>query len=351
MTEKPQHEVGELRQDAITEEWVVIATERAKRPDDFLKDREALRDLPKYKEDCPFCNATKFPQEPDVLRLPDDPHNWKLHIFANKYPAFRPKDEFRTWNVGPHRAIEAVGYHEILATKNHHEVEGRQTRQAFELQIEALLLRYRELKTNPTVNYIHIIKNYGAEAGASLEHPHHQIFTLPILPSDIQRLLRGAEKYAQSHNQKAFTDILDFERSEQERIVFENDHFTAYCPFASRVPFEVWVMPRRSNPFFDDMNHAEQEALAEVMQEVLGRLYTGLQDPPYNYYILSAPCDNSGYVCDASMFPNFRWHIQILPRLTKWAGLELGTGLEINPVPPEQAASFLREQSLPTPIS
>lgn len=352
--EKQNHELGELRQDPITEDWVVIATGRGKRPDDFAKGRVRsvfdARKVPKYKDDCPFCNLGKFPQEPDVLRLPDDPEAWQVHIFANKFPAFHPRDEFRFWKTGPYRVTEAVGYHEILATRWHNHFSGYASPAILALEVEALVLRYRQLRVKKSVNYIQIIKNQGPEAGGSLEHPHHQIFTVPILPSDVADLLYGAERYARKNNEKAFTFVLDYERSQGTRIVWENEHFTVLCPFASRVPFEVWVLPRHSNPFFDSIGPQEREALAEALHEALGRIATGLKDPAYNYYIHSAPCDDTGFVCDASTFGHFRWHIQILPRIGQWGGFELGTGLEINTVSPEDAAEFLRQQKAPDPI-
>lgn len=345
-----QSDIGELRQDPITEKWVVIATNRAKRPDSFKREKKK-EVITKFKENCPFCNLAKFPQEPDILRLPDDAHTWQVHIFGNKYPAFVPKEEFRAWNEGPYRASESVGYHELLATRYHNHFDGLLSAQMLALEFEALVLRYRQLKSKTSVNYIQIIKNHGPEAGGSLEHPHHQIFTVPILPSDISDLLHGTQRFAKKNNAKAFSVILEYERSVQKRIVWENDLFTAYCPYASRLPFEVWVMPRKSNPFFDTIGPDERQALAEVMQQVLGRLYVGLNDPPYNYYIHSAPCDDTGFVCNKDAFPNFRWHIQILPRLSQFGGFELGTGLEINTAAPEQAAEFLRGIQPPVPVA
>lgn len=345
-----KHEFGELRQDVITEKWIVIATGRAKRPDVFAKDREKPRILPRYKDDCPFCNLSRYPQEPDVLRLPNSADTWQVHIFGNKYPAFRPQDEFRSWSTGPHRAVEAVGYHEILAPRYHNQCDGIIGIETLALEIEALVLRYRQLRLKQSVNYIQIIKNHGPEAGGSIDHPHHQIFTVPVLPSDISDLLYGAQRYAEHHGRKAFRIILDFERRERVRVVWENEHFTAFCPYASRVPFETWIMPRKPNPYFDSIGPVERQALAEIMREILGRLYTGLHDPPYNYYIHSAPCDDTGFVCKIKSFPNFRWHVAILPRLSKFGGFELGTGLEINTVAPEEAAAFLREQTLPPTV-
>lgn len=335
---------SELRQDITTGEWVVMATGRAKRPNNFQSEQSPKKTRPKYKADCPFCALDKFTQEPDVLRLPDDPERWAVHVFPNKYPAFRPADEFRTWQVGPYRVLEAVGYHEVLVPRDHNTVDGLASEQQLLWQIEALWLRYRQLKDKSSVNYIQIIKNHGEVAGGSLEHPHHQIFTVPVLPEDVERMLKTAEAYQQRHGRDAFSVVLEYERAQGERVVFENEHFTAFCPFASRLPYQVWIMPRRASPYFEDSGPEERTALAAMLRQVLGRLYVGLNDPPYNYFLHSAPCDDTGFVCDRETFQHFRWHIEVLPRLARLGGFEMGTGLEINPVLPEEAAAFLREQ-------
>src|SRR5581483_6281217 len=183
---------GEIRHDITTDKWVVIAKARADRPYEYAS-VEAAEPLPRFKKDCPLCDLDRFPQAPDVLRLPDDPDRWQVHIFANKYPAFSPKDDFRNWKVGPYRVMEAVGYHELLATRWHDTTDAQATQAQLSLQLEALLLRYRQLKAEPAVSYIQVIKNYGKNAGASLAHPHHQIFTTPMLPNDIHDKLHGGE--------------------------------------------------------------------------------------------------------------------------------------------------------------
>lgn len=341
-------QVGELRQDPVTGRWVVIAPGRAQRPDNFAKEAPVVTQRLKYQESCPFCNLVDFPQAPDVLRLPDDPKNWQVHIFANKYPAFRPHDDAKIWQVGPFRTMEAIGYHEIMATRWHNQIEALMTPRELALQLEALVLRYRQLKTKQSVNYIQVIKNHGALAGGSLEHPHHQIFTTPVLPDVIREALLGAEKYANTHQGEGVYSVMTrFELESGERIVYRNDDFVAYCPYASRVPFEVKIVPLAQEPFFENISPAHRESLAEVLQQVLGRLYTALNDPPYNYYIHSAPCDATGFVCDVSTYQHFRWHIDVTPRLNIWGGFELGTGLDINTMVPETAAAFLREQALP----
>jgi len=337
---------GEMRQDLVTGKWVVIATGRSKKPSDFTKGRAKPKRPVKFEEECPFCSLDRFPQEPDVLRLPDDPDDWEVHIFGNKYPALRPKDEFRSWQSGPYRAIESVGYHELLATRWHNEVDAYLTARQMSMQMEALVLRYRQLKEKPSVSYIQIIKNHGEDAGASLEHPHHQMFTVPVLPSDVGDFLEGAEKYAEKNGHGVYEVVVDHELREKERVIFENEKFVAFCPYASRVNFEVWVVPKDDNPYFENLKPRERDSLAEIMIRVLASLYVGLNDPPYNYYIHSAPCDDTGFASERKRWPNFRWHIQILPRLAKRGGFEMGTGLEITTALPEESARFLREQKL-----
>jgi len=340
--------VGELRQDLVTGKWVVVATGRAKKPSSFLKERPKPKKPPKTVNDCPFCNLEKYPQAPDILRLPDDPDEWELHIFNNKYPAFNPTDDFRSWQNGPYRAMESVGYHELLATRHHNQIDALLSYRQMSLQIEALVSRYRQLKEKPSVSYIQIIKNHGEDAGASLEHPHHQIFTVPVVPSDIKDVMNGSLEYAADNGNEVFDTIIDFELKENVRTIYENDKFVAFCPYSSRVPFEIWIVPKEPNPYFENLSPKDREALSEVMVKVFASLYVGLNDPSYNYYILSAPCDDTSSVREHKGYKNFRWHIQVMPRLNTWGGFEMGTGLEITTALPEDSAAFLREQKIDT---
>lgn len=333
---------GELRQDLITGKWVAIAPGRSGRPHDFAQ-QQTKKPIPKYVDNCPFCNLADFPQEPDHIRLPDDPDAWEVHVFGNKYPAFRPADDLRAWEKGPYRALESVGFHEVLATRWHHQHETAVPRRVLAMELEALQMRYRQLMKKSSVNYIQIIKNYGLAGGASLEHPHHQIFTTPVLPSDVADLFYGAERYASQHQQDPFTVMLQYELEQRERVVWENDQFVLFCPFASRAPYEMWIMPRQANPHFESIAASERDQLAEVLQQALRRLKVAAHDPAYNYFILSAPCDATGFVCNLAAFQHFRWHIEIVPRIGSWGGFEVSTGLEIVTLAPETAAAQLRE--------
>ncbi len=337
---------GELRQDLITGKWVAIAHGRSQRHQNKTDVNKKPKTSPKYQDNCPFCNLTQFPQEPDILRLPDNPDTWQIHVFANKYPAFIPATELRSRFEGPYRAIEAVGYHEVLATRWHNQTEAEMTISELSLVLEALVVRYRQLKTKQSVNYIQIIKNHGIEAGATQQHPHHQIFTTPVLPSEVSDILHGAERYSQKHGHDPYTDMISFELEAGTRIIWQNDDFVIFCPYASRVPFETWIMPRAPEPFFENLGPSQRESLAQAMHELFVRLDRGLNDPAFNYFIYSAPCDDTGFICNKESFGNFRWHIEVLPRFGSWGGFELATALEINPSVPEESAAFLRQVSV-----
>jgi len=344
---KGDHESeSEIRQDLITGKWVVVAAGRSKRPHDGSVEGEAAYERPAhYEKGCPFCELKVFRQEPDIVRLPDDDEKWQVHVFSNKYPALRP-GELMSGEVGPYRWVSATGYHEVLAWRWHDQDDHLLTQKEWGWQVEALVARFRQLKEEQQVNYIQIIKNHGVEAGQSLTHPHMQLFTIPVLPSDVADILRGAETYAKSKGREVFADLLEFERSEGNRVVWENEQFTVFCPYASRVPYEMWIVSKEANPFFENIGPEEQQALAESLLQAMRRLHKALGHPPYNFYIHSAPCDDRGFVCDKETFKHFRWHVQILPRITNWGGFELGTGLEINTVLPEAAAAHLREQRI-----
>lgn len=334
--------IGELRRDLITGKWVVIAPARGKRPRDFARPKKDDGLEIKYRKDCPFCNLVTYPQEPDVIRLPDS-DDWRVHIFGNKFPAFVARDEPRSWQKGPYQVMDAVGHHEVVAMRWHDQHESVISIRDFEILIEALVMRYRQLADKPSVRYIQIIKNYGPEGGASLEHPHHQIFTTPVLPSDVLDVFNGAASFAENNQRNAFSTILDYERESGERIVYENEGFIAFCPFASRVPFEVWILPLEHEPSFGEIGPHERFCFADAIQKVVQKISRVLNNPSYNYYIHSAPCDVTGLVSDLTSFSAFRWHLEFLPHLNIWGGFELGTGLEINPVVPEEAASLLRD--------
>ena len=326
---------SELRQDIVTGDWVIIATSRAKRPDEFQQFKRA--DDSSSVHSCVFENPEESGQEKDVLIYSASNNDWSLRVFPNKYPAVSRGKVPTSLEEGPYFSMTGTGYHEIIVTRDHHrhiaQMEPWQVAEIF----DAYQDRYLTLMKKKSVKYIQIFHNYGTEAGSSISHPHSQLMAIPVVSPYIQSELKGAELYWKSHKDKVYSVMIEHEMEVQKRVVYENDSFIAFCPFASRSAFEIWVMPKKHSPYFERITDEDKFQLAEVFQKAMQALYKGLGDPPYNFYIHTSPCDGKDYVA-------YHWHIEILPHTATWAGFELSTGIEVSTIQPEVAAEFLREQ-------
>lgn len=330
---KPAPYESELRQDIVTGDWVVIATGRAKRPQEFAEGKRVITD----DISDPFENPEESGQEKDVLIYNREDGEWSLRVFPNKYPAFSRGRVARELSEGPYFAMTGVGYHEIVVTRDPKRslalLDVWQGAEVF----DAYQDRYLSLMNKKSVNYIQIFHNHGKEAGASIAHPHSQLMAVPVVSPYIALELKGAEEYFLSHKHKVYSVMTEYESQAKKRVIFENEHFIAFCPFASRAAFEIWVVGKRENPYFERITNDEKFSLAEIMQKALYAVYRGLGDPPYNFYIHTSPCDGKDY-------PHYQWHIEILPHTATWAGFELSTGIEISTIQPEVAGEYLREQ-------
>ncbi len=326
---------SELRQDIVTGDWVVIATGRAKRPDEFVVTAPRAVDADAFD---PFANPDESGQEKDVLiyRLPDG--GWSVRVFPNKYPAFTRGRAVKDLSDGPYFAMSGVGYHELIVTSDPVKPMALLPQWQVAEVFDAYQSRYLELMKKKSVKYIQVIHNHGKEAGASIAHPHSQLMAIPVISPYIQGELNGAELYYRSHRKNVYQVMVEREREEKVRVVYENVDFIAFCPFASRSAFEVWVMAKKHvSPYFERITDEEKFSLAEVFQKAMFALHKGLNDPAFNFYIHTAPCDGKDY-------PHYQWHIEILPKTATWAGFELATGIEVSTIQPEKAAEFLREQ-------
>lgn len=330
--------ISELRQDIVTGDWVVIATGRSKRPADFLRvdsHQEATNDI--GIEQCPFENPKFSEQEKDLLIYQSEHDQWSLRVFPNKYPAFSRGKVPRSIGEGPYFSMNGVGYHEVIVTRDHYnQLATMETWQVAEV-LDAYQERYLALMKKKNVNSIQIFHNHGKEAGASLAHPHSQLMAIPVVSPYIQSELRGAELYYRSTRKKVYSLMAEYESETKTRVVYENSAFIAFCPFASRSAFEVWVMPKKASPYFERLRDEEKFLVAEALRSALFSLYRGLGDPSYNFYLHTSPCDGKDY-------PHYGWHIEILPHTSTWAGFELSTGIEISSIEPEKAAEHLRKQ-------
>lgn len=325
---------SELRQDLVTGDWVVIATGRAKRPYEFAAhEREEVVD----DGHCPFDDQEGSGQEKDVLIYRRGDDDWSLRVFPNKFPAVSPRFQARSLEEGPYFAMTGVGYHEVVVTRDPtHHLALMERWQVAEV-LDAYQDRYLALMSMPSIRYVQIFHNHGKEAGASLAHPHSQVMALPVIAPYVKSILDGSERFYKSHHERVYSLMVDYEREVKKRVVFENDDFVVLAPFASRSAFSLWVIGKRPNPYFERITDEEKFSCAEALQRALQSLYFGLNNQAYNFYINTAPASGE----DAG---HFQWHIEIIPRTSVWAGLELATGIELSTIQPEVAAEYLRSK-------
>lgn len=337
--------VSELRQDLVSGDWMVVATGRSKRPNFFSKRGRKKFTQPISK--CPF----EDPQvtghsEPLLIYYKENKKkrvegakklvkDWNLQVIKNKYPTLGPGDCSKTYKEGPYSLMDGAGFHEIVITRDHKKHLALLSPERVEEVIKAYQERYLALMDHRCVNYIFMFHNHGLEAGATIAHPHSQLIAIPIIPADVRRSIKGAKEYHEEHNRCVHCRMLKWEK-EERRSIFQNEYFIVYSPFVPRVNFELRIYPRKHQSNFEKINETERKYLAEALQQALYRLYKGLKDPAYNFFIHTAPCDGKDY-------KYYHWHIEILPKTNIWAGIELGTGVEVITVKPEDVAKFLRK--------
>jgi UDPglucose--hexose-1-phosphate uridylyltransferase len=232
--------------------------------------------------------------------------------------------------------MDGVGYHEVIVTRDHYERIGSMDNVKVAEVLDAFQTRYLDLMTKKSVRYIEIFHNQGPEAGASIFHPHSQLAAVPVVSPYVRMELNGAEDYYRSNRKCVYCDMIEWEAEHKKRIVFENDYFLVFCPFASRRAFETWVIPKEHNPYFERIDLDEKLAGGEALNEAIRKTNKVLDNPDYNFYLHTAPCDGRDY-------PHYHWHIEILPKTSVWAGFELSTGVEISAMEPEKAAKELKK--------
>jgi UDPglucose--hexose-1-phosphate uridylyltransferase len=325
----------ELRQNVATKEWVIIATERAKRPEEFVQpDKERVEERPAYAANCPFCPGN---EELDLerLRLPAE-GDWIVRVVGNRYPALRQEGERSRRFEGLNPSIAGVGYHEVVVESRRHNTSPA-TEQLDEVEhtLHALQARGRVFRADARIEQIVYFKNHGVGAGASLVHPHAQILGLPVVPYSIRARMEEARRYFDNQGECVICRLLQEEQRQGARIVIAGEHFDAFVPFAALSPFHLWIIPHHHHTSFLDASPEELRDLALVLRDVLRRVYVGLNDPDYNYVIRSAPDREA-----ASEY--LHWYVAVVPRVTRSAGFEMGTGMFINTALPEESASFLR---------
>lgn len=332
----------ELRKDPITGRWVIIATDRAKRPSDFVRERVEIRGS----GFCPFCsgNESKTPPEIHAYRPDGSAHDtpgWTLRVVPNKFPALGIEGSLNRQGEGLYDKMNGIGAHEvIIETPEHAQTLATLPVRKVEDVIWAYRDRMLDLRKDPRFKYLLIFKNHGEAAGASLEHPHSQLIALPVVPIRVREEVGGAQTHYGFKERCIFCDIIRQEMESGIRVITENQDFVALAPFAPRFPFEMWIIPKIHLSEFEQSQKHEFEQLAAILKDMLCRLDKVLDHPAYNYIIHTSPISESTE-------EYYHWHLEIMPKLTKVAGFEWGSGFYINPTPPEESAKFLREAAVP----
>lgn len=335
----------ELRKDPITGRWVIIATERSKRPTDYGRGPVSSTD----QGFCPFCygNESKTPPEILAYRAEGAPNTpgWTVRVVPNKFPALGIEGELARQGEGVYDRMNGIGAHEvIIETPDHSQTLATLPTKNIEDVLWAFRDRMLDLKKDPRFRYILVFKNHGEPAGASLEHTHSQLIALPIVPRSIREQAEGAKQYYDYKERCIYCDIIRQELESKVRVVAENEDFVTLSPYAPRFPFETWIYPKRHEAFFEHSSPRNFENLAKAIKALLTRSDQVLDCPAYNLVIQSAPLRGSHV-------ESFHWHIEFMPRLTRIAGFEWGTGFYINPTPPEEATRYLREASVEAPVT
>jgi len=334
----------ELRKDSVIGRWVIIATERAKRPRDFKPD-------PIQQEDptnCPFCDGSEGMTPPELYAVREngskpDTRGWKVRVVPNKYPALGTDDDLVKRGVGMYDTMTGFGTHEVvIETPDHFRPIDKLSVNEIEKVLMVYQMRIEHLYQDKRFRHILIFRNEGKLAGASLFHPHSQLIATPITPKRVKEELEGAEAYFKLKERCVYCDMIRTELECGERIVCQNEHYLSFCPFASRFPFEIWILPKKHELNFHESRDHRGD-LAWILKVTMEKLQVALHRPQYNYIIHSAPnlFPRRGYW--HTIQDDYHWHFEIMPRLTRVAGFEWGTGFYINPTPPEEAAKFLRE--------
>jgi len=326
----------ELRQDPLSDEWVIMSDDRGKRPEDFKTTRPTEPKM-KFLPTCPFCPGNEELTPSELYALWDQRQNhWEMRVVPDRFPVLARDGATEPQVHGRHRRVKGVGRHDVIVETPDHSL----SLHAFpEAQLAELLRIYKAcfgiMTSDPNIAHVIIFRNHGALAGGSLEHPHSQIIGSPVIQSQIQSCLAEAMHHYTEFNECIWCASVAQELCDNRRIVAQSHHFVSLEPFASPSPFVTHIYPRRHMASFADINKEEIEDLSQLLKSVMTKLYIGLNDPDYNYSILSAPKGHDAV-------PYFHWHISIVPRLNPPTGLELGSGIRMNPLSPETAAEFLQ---------
>lgn len=334
--------LNEFRQDLVSGDWVLFSTERSKKPIGHKKKEKFYQP----KTGCTFEDPQASGQgEPLLVYLNGQKVSWTgsfsgewtTQVVQNKYPAVQHGNVCGSGRSrGPVRVFDASGFHELVITKDHDRSFAEFSRSETEEVIKVYLDRLRDISKDSCSKYVLIFHNHGFLAGASVYHNHSQILSMPILPPEVSRSVKGSEEYYIKNNKKVHDMMIELTLKEKKRVVFENEKFVAFCPYVSKTPYEVRIFPKQSSPRFENISAEEIPYLADSLNLMIKKLYKALDDSDYNFYIHTAP------IADGTNYDYYHWHIEMVPKILTFGGFELGTDIYINAVDPDEAAEKLR---------
>lgn len=325
--------MSEFRKDIVTDQWVIIASERGTRPSEFHVSIEKNN-----QKQCPFCIGYEYLTPAPVLQFDNAvSKQWQVRVVPNKFPALNQAEGDTFSNNGIYENMAGFGTHEvIIETPLHNERMVDFDSEHLVLVLRAYRSRLTALSKDRKNKFILLFKNHGHQAGATLEHSHSQMITTPILPITIKNKLNGSMDYYKKNNRCVYCQIIEFEEQEKKRGIAENKDFLAYAPYASRVPYEICLLPKNHQHRFEEINDKQLHSLALILKNTLKSIDQAIEDPPFNMILHTSPKYEKTE-------KYFHWHIEIMPKLSMLAGFELGSGFFINTTPPEMAASHLRQ--------
>lgn len=328
-----------FRKNMITNDWVIFAPNRANRPMELKNDEvdniRILSERPSFKEGCPFCRGNETPDDKEILRIPAS-SDWSVRIMENKYSSVDRHATPKRRKGLLHKEMEGFGIHDVIVDHPmHNQTLALMGLDEISTLMQAYLARYRELLANELVRHVVIFKNQGIRAGGSLEHPHSQIYGLPVIPFETNIRLREMERYYDLNDSCLLCDVVKDELEGKSRIIYENSHFLSLMPYAALSPYHFWIVPKKHCPTFALISPGEIEAMADCLKNVFGKLYFLLHNPDFNYVVQSI----ARFEREESYF---HWYLSVIPHMKHKGGLEYSGGVYVNPVLPETAAEEMR---------
>jgi UDPglucose--hexose-1-phosphate uridylyltransferase len=328
--------INEFREDLVSGEWVLLATGRAKRGG-AIQEQEKIK---QSKGDCPFEDLEKSGNVVVETYPNKDNSDWFAKAVKNKFPAVLEGISGPIRTEGPFKVIDGNGRHEIIVFREHDKTFAEMSEEELTDVFRIYRNRYESMFDHGKTKYVLLFHNQGLKAGATVQHPHSQIMSIPILPPDVRRSINGSEKFYNENKRKVYDDMIAWELQMKSRIIYESDDFVAFCPFVSRMPYEIRVFPKVGHAHFEQMPAELLPCLGKTMRAVFRKLSKALNDPDFNFFIHTAPLEST----HAHDF--YTWHIEILPQMTMLGGFDLGTGVEVNVTDPDDAAKLFRETKI-----